>query len=260
MTMVGIIGGSGVYDPDLLKDAEKKKVHTPYGAPSDFVTVGTYNKVPVAIIPRHGSGHKLNPTHVNYRANIHALKSLGVTHVLATSAVGSLKEEIKPGEFVFTDQFIDRTTKRAQTFYEGNKVCHIGVAEPFCPNLRKLFINEAKRLNFAFHEKGTCVVIEGPRFSTKAESKMFQMWGGDIIGMTLVPEVVLAREAELCYANVAMVTDYDVWKDQHVTLDMVLETMRTNSKKVKTLLGETITKIKDERPCECPNALSAALL
>lgn len=257
---IGIIGGSGVYDPNLLDDAEKRKVHTPYGRPSDLVTVGIYKGVPVAIIPRHGTGHVVNPTNVNYRANIYALKSLGVTHILATSAVGSLKDEIKPGDFVFADQFIDRTTKRAQSFYEGNQVCHISVADPFCPELRKLLISEAKRLKFSHHEKGACVVIEGPRFSTKAESKMFRMWGGDIIGMTMCPEAVLAREAEICYATIAMVTDYDVWKEHHVTINMVLETMAKNSEKVKTLLGEAIPKIPEKRPCECKSALKTALL
>lgn len=257
---VGIIGGSGVYDPNLLEDAEKRKVHTPYGRPSDLVTVGTYKGMPVAIIPRHGIGHVVNPTNVNYRANIYALKSLGVTHILATSAVGSLKDDIKPGDFVFADQFIDRTTKRAQSFYEGNQVCHISVADPFCPELRKLLISEAKRLKFSHHEKGACVVIEGPRFSTKAESKMFRMWGGDIIGMTMCPEAVLAREAEICYATIAMVTDYDVWKEHHVTINMVLETMAKNSEKVKTLLGEVIPKIPEKRPCECKSALKTALL
>ena len=256
---VGIIGGSGVYDPNLLENAEKKKVHTPYGRPSDLVTVGIYKGVPVAIIPRHGTGHVINPTQVNYRANIYALKSLGVTHIIATSAVGSLKEEMKPGEFVFADQFIDRTTKRVQSFYEGNQICHISVAEPFCPELRSLLIKEAKRLKFPHHEKGTCVVIEGPRFSTKAESLMFQQWGGDIIGMTMVPEVVLAREAEICYATIAMVTDYDVWKGQHVSLDMVLKTMRKNSEKVKILLGEIIPKIPEKRTCKCKDALKTAL-
>ena len=260
MIKVGIIGGSGVYDPNLLENPERKKVHTPYGAPSDLVTTGIYKGVPVAIIPRHGTGHVINPTLVNYRANIWALKSLGVTHVLATSAVGSLKEDIRPGEFVFTDQFIDRTTKRESTFYDGQQVCHISVAEPACPTLRALFAREAKTMKYPFHERGTCVVIEGPRFSTKAESKMFRMWGADIIGMTLCPEIVLAREAELCYASVAMVTDYDVWKEQHVSMDMVLETMRKNSEKVRTLLGNVIPKIKEERPCGCGSALKTALL
>ncbi|MBS3164360.1 S-methyl-5'-thioadenosine phosphorylase [Candidatus Woesearchaeota archaeon] len=257
---VGIIGGSGMYDPQLLIDSERKKMHTPYGHPSDFVMLGDYEGVPVAIIPRHGPHHTFNPTQVNYRANIWALKELGCTHVLAPSAVGSLKEEVRPGDFVFTDQFIDRTHKRQTTFYDGSQVCHISVAEPTCATLRTLLAKEAKALKVPFHEKGTCVVIEGPRFSTKAESRMFRLWGGDIIGMTMCPEATLAREAEMCYSTIAMVTDYDVWRDAHVSLDMVLKTMKENEQKVKLLLKAVIPKIAKERACGCKSALTGALL
>ena len=257
---VGIIGGSGVYDPNILEDAKQVKVHTPFGKPSDFVTTGILQGREIAILPRHGKGHVYNPTNVNFRANIWALKSLGVTHVIASSAVGSLKEEYKPGDLVFADQFIDRTTQRASTFYEGSQVCHISVAEPFCPHLRTLLIEEAKRQKFPYHDKGTCVVIEGPRFSTKAESNVFRSWGAEIIGMTMHPEATLAREAELCYATIAMVTDYDCWKDTHVSIEEVLATMGQNVEKVKTILMAVIPKIPDERACACKDALKTALL
>ncbi|MEA3378931.1 MAG: S-methyl-5'-thioadenosine phosphorylase, partial [Nanoarchaeota archaeon] len=212
MVKVGIIGGSGVYDSEILEDIKEVKVHTPFGATSDSLTIGRMQGTDIVFLPRHGQGHKINPTNVPYRANIWAMKELGVTHILAPSAVGSLKEEIKPGDIVFSNQFIDRTLHRRSTFYEGSQVCHISVAEPCCNSLRKLLIESANSLGFPFHEKGTCVVIEGPRFSTRAESNVFKSWNADIIGMTMAPEVVLAREAQICYQTIATVTDYDVWK------------------------------------------------
>lgn len=259
---IGIIGGSGVYDSGLITDEKKQKVHTPYGAPSDLVTTGKMGEVEIVFLPRHGENHEFNPTNVNYQANIWAMKELGVTHILAPSAVGSLKEEYEPGDMVFTDQFIDRTTKRKSTFYEGIQVAHVGVAEPTCPEIRRLLAEEAEKLGIKYHEIGTCVTIEGPRFSTKAESKMFQAWDGDIIGMTMVPECVLAREAEICYATIAMVTDYDVWKEgEEVSNQKVLETMKENIGKVKKLLQTTIPKIaKLERQCSCKNAMDGALM
>lgn len=256
---IGIIGGTGVYDPNLIEDSKKIKVHTPFGKTSDLVTTGMFKGVELAIIPRHGSGHRINPSNVNYRANIWALKSLGVTHILASSAVGSLKEEYKPGDLVLVDQFIDRTHKRMTTFYEGDQVCHVSTAEPFCPTVRQLLKQEAEKLKIRFHEKGTCVVVEGPRFSTKAESKMYQIWGADIIGMTMHPEATLAREAEICYATVAMVTDYDCWKDKPVDLDEVIATMSKNVSKVKELFTAVIPKLKDDN-CGCRQALKTALI
>jgi len=257
---IGIIGGTGVYDPNLLEDSEQIKINTPYGPTSDLVTTGKFKGKEIVIIPRHGVKHTINPSNVNYRANIYALKQLGVTHLLAPSAVGSLKEEIKPGHFVFTDQFIDRTYDRKRTFYVGNQVCHISVAEPFCPELRSLLIKEAKSLNLEHHEKGTCVVIEGPRFSTKAESALYRSWNADIIGMTLCPEVVLAREAEICYASIAMISDYDCWRGSHVSIEEVVNTMKQNNDKIKKLLENVIPCIKEERECNCKNALKTALI
>ena len=189
------------------------------------------------------------------------MKELGVTKLISVSAVGSLKEEMRPGDFVFTDQFIDRTTKRDQSFYETGKVCHISVADPFCNGLRGKLIPKAKELGYRFHEKGTCVVIEGPRFSTKAESHLFRSWNADIINMTLVPEAVLAREAEMCYANIAMVTDYDVWHDKPVSNEAVLKTMKNNIEKVRKLLMAVIKEIDDTKVChQCNEALKNAMM
>ena len=235
-TEIGIIGGTGLYDPKLLKNVEEVTVDTPYGAPSDSITIGELSGRRVAFLPRHAKKHTIRPTDVNSRANIFALKKLGVQRILAPSAVGSLKEEYKPGDIVFVDQFIDRTTKREQSFYTGKKVCHISVAEPMCPELRQTLIAIAKDIGIRAHDTGTYVCIEGPRFSTKAESRLFRSWGADVIGMTLVPECVLAREAELCYASIATVTDYDVWKDHAVSADEVVATMKASVEKVKRII------------------------
>jgi|SRR3989344_5409946 len=261
MIKIGVIGGSGVGAPDILENPKKIKQHTPFGATSDLVTIGTFKGIDVVIIPRHGEGHKIQPSLVNYRANIWAMKELGVTHILAPTAVGSLRAQIMPGDLVFPDQFIDRTTKRAQTFYEGNQICHIPMAEPFCAELRKLLAESAKKLSLAHHESGTIVTIEGPRFSSKAESHMFRLWGGDIINMTTVPEVVLAREAGICYAAIAMSTDYDCWHEskEPVTLELILSTMKKNSENVKKLLLEVIPKITDNT-CKCREDIKTSLL
>ncbi len=259
MVKVGIIGGSGVYDPNLFEDAKKIKVHTPYGKTSSLVTAGKFKGVDMVVIARHEEGHRINPTDVNYRANIWAMKELGVTHIIATGAVGSLKEEIKPGDLVFTDQFIDRTTKRKSTFYEGNQVCHISIADPTCNKLRDILIKGAKKLGIPHHENGTCVVIEGPRFSTKAESAMHKIWGADIVGMTMVPECVLAREAGICYATVSLVTDYDVWKEQHVSIDGIIRVMGQNLDKFKKLMAEVIPQI-DFEECGCKHAMDTAMV
>ncbi|MBU0667088.1 MAG: S-methyl-5'-thioadenosine phosphorylase [Nanoarchaeota archaeon] len=259
---IGIIGGSGVYDPGMLTNIKKVKLHTPYGATSEIITSGKFENIDAFFISRHGANHEINPTNVNYRANIWALKELGVTHILAPSAVGSLKEEYKPGDMVFTDQFIDKTTKRISTFYETGQVAHVGIAEPTCPEMRNLLSKEAKKLGIPFHKSGTCVTIEGPRFSTKAESKMFRLLGGDIIGMTMVPECVLAREAEMCYATIAMVTDYDVWKEgEEVSNKKVLATMKKNVENIKRILKAVIPEIaKLERKCFCKNAMKEAFM
>lgn len=257
---IGIIGGTGIYDPKLLKDTEEINMTTPYGNPSDSIITGTLGQKKIAFINRHGPGHKIPPHRVNYRANIHALKELGVTHILSATAVGSLIEEYKPGDLVILDQFIDRTHGRISTYYEKDQVCHISVADPFCEDLRNLLINTCKEQNYPFHKKGTQICVNGPRFSTRAESLMFKAWGAHTINMTLVPECVLAREKEMCYASVAMVTDYDCWKDHNVSIKDIIQTMNHNEEKVKNLLIKTIEKIPTKRECKCKFALKNALI
>ena len=262
MPKIGIIGGSGVDDPKILKDFTKTKLHTPYGATSDLVVQGKLGNTDVVIIPRHGDNHRVYPSAVNFRANIWAMKELGVTHLIGPTAVGSLREEIEPGHLVFADQFIDRTTKRATTFYESHVVCHISMADPFCNDMRKRLIQTAKDLNIVHHEKGTVVTIEGPRFSTRAESHMFRSWGCDIINMTTATEATLAREAGLCYAAIAMSTDYDCWKESEeaVSVEMVMATMGKNVENVKKILLAVIPKIADSPECVCQTAIQSALL
>jgi 5'-methylthioadenosine phosphorylase len=257
---IGIIGGTGLYDPQLLKNVEEVEVNTPFGSPSDSFTIGELAGRQVAFLPRHGRKHTIRPTDVNSRANMFAFKKLGVHQVLAVSTVGSLKEEYVPGDIAFVDQFIDWTTRREQSFYTEGKVCHISVADPMCPEIRKVLIEAAKAAKIKAHPTGTYVCIEGPRFSTKAESKLFRQWGADVVGMTLVPECVLAREAELCYASMATVTDYDCWKDHPVSTDEIVNTMKVNIEKVKKILIETIFKLPRERDCNCKDALKNALL
>jgi 5'-methylthioadenosine phosphorylase len=257
---IGVIGGTGLYDPKLLKNVEEITVETPYGKPSDAITVGKLGGRNVAFLPRHGKNHTIRPTNINVRANIFALKKIGVKRILAPSTVGSLREEYHPGEIVFVDQFIDRTTRREQSFYDQEKVCHISVAEPMCPNLRNTLIAVAKDLDVKNHRTGTYVCIEGPRFSTKAESKMYRKWGADVVGMTLVPECVLAREAEICYANISTVTDYDVWKDHVVSVDDILTTMKRNVENVKQIIAQTVAKHPVECDCKCNEALKGAFV
>lgn len=257
---IGIIGGTGLYDPKMLKNIEEVIVETPYGPPSDAITLGELAGRSVAFLPRHGKKHTIRPSNVNSRANIFAFKKLGVTRILAPSAVGSLKENYQPGDVVFVDQFIDRTTKREESFYTGNKVCHISVAEPMCPEIRRILISVAKDMGIRAHPAGTYVCIEGPRFSTKAESKLFRSWDADVIGMTLVPECVLAREAELCYASISTVTDYDVWKDHAVSADEVAATMKGSVEKVKRIILEVVTRLPGGFSCECKSALKGAFL
>ncbi|MBI4440860.1 S-methyl-5'-thioadenosine phosphorylase [Candidatus Woesearchaeota archaeon] len=261
MIKIGIIGGSGIDDQLGLENVQKIKKHTPYGSPSDVISLGKLGGRDVVAVARHGDKHRIYPSNVNFRANIWALKELGVTHIIGATACGSLREEIKPGHLVFIDQFIDRTTRRHQTFYEGHEVCHIPMAEPFCGQLRALLNESAREQKLDFHPSGTMITIEGPRFSTKAESKMFRMWGADVINMTTVPEVVLAREAGICYAAIAMSTDYDCWheSEESVTLDMILATMKKNADSVRLLLKEVIPMIAFEQ-CTCKEAIKTSLL
>ncbi len=252
---IGIIGGSGFYK--LLDNPREMKMSTPYGSPSAPVQIGRLSSVEVAFIPRHGVNHTIPPHKVNYRANIWALHELGVERVIGINAVGSLKEEYKPGDIVLVDQFIDFTKKRNYTFYDGGKVYHVSFADPFCPEMRGILGKTAGELGIPYKDKGTYACIEGPRFSTRAESRMFRQFA-DVIGMTLVPEINLARELAMCYANISMVTDYDVWAEKPVDTKEVLETMAKNIENVNSLLKGAIPKIPDERHCNCGKALENA--
>jgi len=248
MVKVGIIGGSGLDDPDILTSAEIIRVDTPYGRPSSALSAGKISGVDVVLIARHGEKHRLSPTQINYRANIYALKDQGVTHILATSACGSLKEEIDRGHFVIVDQFIDFTKHRKTTFYDSfeNGVMHTAMAEPFDRGLRQSLYQAARALGYETHYGGTVITIEGPRFSTKAESKMFRIWGGDVINMSTAPEAILAGEARIPYAVVAMSTDYDCWKEdeQPVSWEEILEVFNRNADRVKKLLIKAVSNIK----------------
>lgn len=256
MIKIGMIGGSGFDDPDFLTDVKTVKTGTPFGSLSADPIIGTSGGVELVIIPRHGKGHRIRPSAVNYRANIWAMKELGVSHIIATTACGSLREEIEPGHLVFPDQFIDRTTSRKSTFYEGDQVVHIAVADPFCERLREILIQTATDQRIVHHPKGTTVTIEGPRFSTRAESRMFRLWGGDIINMSTVPEAVLAREAGICYATIAMSTDYDCWhqSEEPVTWEMIVSTMKKNVENVKKIFFGALPRITYE-DCTCRTAI-----
>lgn len=247
---VGIIGGSGLDDPRILKDAKEIDVDTDYGKPSSTLTTGTIEGTDVVILARHSKKHDITPTGVNYRANVCALRDAGCTHIIATTACGSLREEIGRGDFVIPDQFIDFTRRRNLTFYDHfkNGVTHCAMADPFDEKLRKILIKCAKELKYKVHEKGTVVTIEGPRFSTRAESHMFRGWGADVINMSTSPECALANEAKIPYASIAMSTDYDCWKkDEHpVTFDEILRVFSLNAENVKKMLLLAVKKIGEE--------------
>lgn len=249
---IGIIGGSGLDDSKILETRLEKVVTTHFGNPSDVLIEGKIAGVDCVLLARHGRCHSIMPTNINYRANIWALKTLGCTHVIVTTATGSLQERIHPGDLIIPDSFIDRTTKRTQTFYDGNDklvgVCHIPMEPAFCKRTRDVLIETAKELGLpGVHDKGTVVTIEGPRFSSKAESTMFRQWGADLVNMTLVPEVVLAKEAGLCYAAIAMATDYDCWRDcgDNVNVGDVMATFKKNVTKVTQLITSVIPKIAE---------------
>ena len=247
MPVVGIIGGSGLDDADILKDAQSMDVDTPYGKPSSALTAGKIEDVDVILLSRHGTRHQYSPTQVNNRANIHALKAAGVTHILATTACGSLRRKIDRGHFVVIDQFIDFTRFRKNTFYDSfeDGAGHTPMAEPFNADLRNSLYTISMALGYPTHDGGTVVTIEGPRFSTRAESKMFRMWGADVINMSIAPEAILANEAGIPYAAVAMSTDYDCWKEDEdpVSWDEILKVFTENAERVKTLLVETVDSI-----------------
>ena len=255
---IGIFGGTGIYDSGLLEDAQEVEIDTPFGKPSDTITVGVFKGRKIAFLPRHGKKHTIPPHLINFRANIWAFKELGVTRIIAPSAVGSLKEEVEPGHFALPTQFIDFTKSRKGTFSEEGNVIHISVADPFCPELHSTILKVVENQDLKIHKECTYVCIEGPRFSTKAESKFYRTTGADIIGMTLVPECQLAREAQMCYASISTVTDYDVWAEKPVTAKEVLETLSKNVERAKAVLTELIDKIPKNRECSCAKALEEA--
>jgi 5'-methylthioadenosine phosphorylase len=259
---IGVIGGSGLYDIEGLTDIEEVNPDTPFGKPSDAITIGRLGGTGIAFLPRHGKGHRISPTEVPYRANIYALKGLGVEWIIAVNTVGSFKQEIKPGDLVIPDQLIDRTRSRANTFFGGGLVVHIPFAEPFCPVLSQILLEAAKETGASVHPKGTYVVMEGPAFSTKAESRLYRSWGADIIGMTALPEAKLAREAEICYATIAGVTDYDSWQEQSepFTVDVILNILRQNVDTIKKIIKLAVARIPEKRDCECATALKAAFV
>lgn len=258
MINIAIIGGTGVYDPSILTNVYDAEETTPYGKVN--YKVGEYAGKKVAFIPRHGSNHSIPPHLINYRANIWAIKKIGVTNIIATTAVGSLNMDMKPGDFVLVDQFLDFTKNRVNTFYEGGErgVVHLDVTEPYCPQLRKTIKAAADELSLSIHEKGIYVCTEGPRFETPAEIIMFAKMGGDLVGMTNVPEVVLAHEAEMCYSTVSMVTNYAAGiSTQALTHSEVLETMAANADNIKTLIMKSIEKINlENRSCNCDSTLA----
>ena len=260
-TKIAIIGGSGIYDIDGLVGATWTDVETPWGTPSDQVLTGTLNDVDMVFLPRHGRGHVYSPTTVPYRANIDALKRLGVTDVISVSACGSFQDEMAPGDFVVVDQFIDRTFAREKSFFGTGCVAHVSVAHPTCPRLSAACVQAASDAGITVHNGGTYLAMEGPQFSSIAESKMYrESWGADVIGMTNMPEAKLAREAELCYASVAMITDYDSWHPEHGSVDItsIIATLQGNAGKARDLVGRLPALLGQERD-DCPHGCDKAL-
>ncbi len=257
---IAIIGGSGVYDTTMLDNVREVEIDTPFGKPSDAITIGSFGETNVAFLPRHGKGHRISPSKLNSRANILALKKLGVKRIISASAVGSLKLEHKPLDIVIPDQIFDRTRMRESTFFEDGIVVHIGFADPFCPQMSSLLADTTEELGYSVHNKGTYVCMEGPQFSTRAESRVYQSLGFDIIGMTALPEAKLAREAEICYSMIATVTDYDVWHEEDVNIETVIANAMKNEEAVRNIIKEAIPRISLERNCICANALSGAII
>ncbi|MGD2058275.1 MAG: S-methyl-5'-thioadenosine phosphorylase [Anaerolineales bacterium] len=255
--VLGVIGGSGLYAIEGLENVEERQVKTPFGDPSSPFIIGDLAGKRVVFLARHGFDHSLSPTQVPYRANIYALKSLGVDRVVSVSACGSLREDYKPGEIVVPNQLFDNTKNRANSFFDGHLVAHVGVADPFCPDLSTRLADSVAEVAEAVHRSGAYITIEGPRFSTRAESNTFRAWGMSIIGMTTSPEAFLAREAELCYSVMAHITDYDVWHqtEEPVSANMVFQIVKQNTRLAQDALKELLVRLDDDRRCECQQAL-----
>ncbi|MEE8443105.1 MAG: S-methyl-5'-thioadenosine phosphorylase [Dehalococcoidia bacterium] len=259
---VAVIGGSGLYEMEDLSNVREVKPQTPFGTPSDAIVLGDLGGTPIAFLPRHGRGHRILPTELPVRANIYALKTLGVEMVISISAVGSLKEEVRPLDLVIPDQIIDRTRQRASTFFGDGVVAHVTFADPFCHELSAALTESSLEAGATTHQGGTYVVMEGPAFSTRAESLLYRSWGASIIGMTALPEAKLAREAEMCYAILACATDYDCWHDteESVSIDMVLENLKKNVATSKDILRRLLPRLAGERTCSCTSALENAII
>lgn len=256
---IGVFGGSGFYE--LMESYEEIKVETPYGAPSDKIAIGEIAGKKVAFLPRHGKDHRYPPHMIPYRANLYAFKSLGVKRIIAPCAAGSLQKHIKPGDIVVCDQLVNRTFRRIDTFYDGPIVTHVSFADPYCPELRKIAIDTIRELGIPLHEKGTVVVIEGPRFSTRAESRWYTNMGWEVINMTQYPEAILARELEMCYVNISLITDYDVGMEGEippVTAEEVIKIFKENVDKAKKVIFKMIERMPIERSCKCGEALRFA--
>ncbi len=259
---IGVIGGSGLYQMEGLTGVEERRITTPFGDPSDAIVVGTLEGERVAFVARHGRGHRIMPTEVNYRANIFALKSMGVEQIISVSACGSLREHLHPGDVVVPNQLFDFTKKREYTFFGDGLVVHVGVADPFCPRLSALLADAVEEADDTVHRGGRFITIEGPRFSTKGESFTYRAWGMDIIGMTTSPEAFLAREAEMCYAVMAHVTDYDVWHEteEPVSVEAVIRILQQNTDLAQQALRQLIPRLAAERACECKDTLATAII
>jgi 5'-methylthioadenosine phosphorylase len=259
---IGVIGGTGLYDIEGLADVKEVYPNTPFGKPSDAIVVGKMGGLGVAFLPRHGKGHRISPTEVPNRANIYALKSLGVEFIISSNSCGSFKEELKPGHLLIPDQIIDRTRGRVSTFFNNGIVAHIAFAEPFCPVLSDIVYQAAKESGATVHKGGTFIAMEGPAFSTRAESRLYKAWGADVLGMTVLPEAKLAREAEICYASIACITDYDSWHESNeaVSVEAILTTMRNNIEFAKKAIKLAAGRMPSKRSCGCANALAGAIV
>lgn len=259
---LAVIGGTGLYDIEGLTAIEEINVNTPYGPPSDSIITGTLEGVRVAFLPRHGRGHRIMPTEIPVRANIWALKSLGVKRIIAINSVGSFKKEVAPGHLLIPDQLLDRTSRRINTFFGEGVTAHIGFAEPFCPEMRNILVESGRQAGATVHKNGTYLVMEGPAFSTRAESRLHKSWGVDVIGMTALPEAKLAREAEICYGIIACSTDYDAWHEEEtpVTVDMIIATLKANMEISKQIIKLAVGRLPIDQKCSCPNALAGAIV
>jgi len=257
---IGVIGGTGLYQIEGMTDIQELNIDTPFGKPSDSIVLGKLNGVGMAFLPRHGRGHRIIASDVPSRANIYALKSIGVEQIIGINTCGSFKDAVKPGHLVIPDQVIDRTQKRISTFFGDGVVAHVSMADPFCRDLSQVLQAAGREAGAVVHDKGTYIAMEGAAFSTRAESLLYKSWGADVIGMTILPEAKLAREAEICYASICCVTDYDCWKEENVSMDIILGFMKQNVAFAKQIIKLAVGKVPLQRKCECASALKTAIV